>query len=112
MSKEITCQECEQPIKKRSQLAVVGKNFLTFHRECYKNTSDYSQWKFLFGFYRINGPFTWILIAGFDFVFLLTFLVFNTNSKDLLLIMLFFNFVLLGMRLISYLAFETKLPKN
>ena len=57
--KDVICQGCNKPIRRRSELAVVGKTFLTYHRDCYARASLGT--RFVHG-YRINGPALWYIL--------------------------------------------------
>jgi len=112
MAKPIVCYECEKPIETRDELAVVGKTFITFHRSCYETTKKLSAYKKYFGLYRINGPFIWALLISINLALLLLLFSPTLDKKEFIIFISFFNIIFLGFRILSYFAYEMKLPKK
>lgn len=109
--KDVICQGCNKPIRRRSELAVVGKTFLTYHRDCYARASLGT--RFVHG-YRINGPALWyilFLINGMMFgaLFFLPNVKMDGEFKTILV---FGNAVIIGIRLLSYIFVELRVPKD
>ena len=106
---KIICTECKKEIHSRKELAVVGRSFKPYHKECFKNAKGI--YTFYSG-YPINGNFTWILIALINIALWSTYLVFHAEFIETLYMSLFATVLFLGFRLISYFFYEIKLPKE
>ena len=106
---KIVCTECKEEILSRKDLAVVGRSFKPYHKECFKNSK--SLYAFFSG-YAINGNFTWILLLLLNFALWSTYIVFHADFTETLYMSLFATVLFLSFRLISYFFYEIKLPKK
>ena len=105
----IICSACKKEIKRRQDLAVVGRSFVTYHRKCFKPSNGI--YEFYSG-YSINSVATWVLLVFLNAALWTTYFLFNPPLKETFYFSLFSIVLFVGFRLIAYFGYEIKLPKE
>lgn len=105
----IICSECKRKIETRRDLAVVGRSFIAYHRNCFRRSRGL--YKFYSG-YPINGMATWVLLALLNSALWTTYVLFGPPLKETFYFSLFSVVVFVGFRLIAYFGLERKLPRG
>jgi hypothetical protein len=103
------CSECKRTIRTRQDLAVVGRSFVTYHRRCFKRSKGI--YKFYSG-YPINSMAMWMILVLLNTALWATYIIFSAPLKETFYFSLFSIILFVGFRLISYLGYEIKLPKE
>jgi hypothetical protein len=107
----VLCAHCGGPVERRSELAVisVARYIRPFHDRCVEDARPRALYKFTL---RINSRRFYINLVLVNLFILLPFLFLPFEDAAPLLIFLAVADVIMGgMRLVSYLAYERKLPE-
>jgi len=106
---KIICSACKKEIKTRQDLAVVGRSFVTYHRKCFKRSNGI--YEFYSG-YPINSVVMWTILILLNAALWATCILFNAPLKETFYFTLFSVALFVGFRLIAFLGYEIKLPKE
>ena len=106
---KIICAACKKEIETREELAVVGRSFVPYHRECFKKSKGL--YEFYSG-YPINSAATWVIWGLLNAALWSTYLIFDAPISETFSMSLFLTALFLGFRLIVYFGYEIKLPKK
>ena len=103
--KRFFCKECKQPINMKSDLAVVGNSFLTYHNECFERIKHKNVYAFYSG-YKTNGWFPWIMLVILNFMLWGTYYFFNAPFEEVFIFSMFILAMTLFFRGLSYILYE------
>ena len=106
---EIICSACKKAIRTRRDLAVVGRSFVTYHRKCFKKSNGI--YRFYSG-YPINSVAMWVLLVLLNTALWATYIVFDAPLKETSYMSLFSIILIVGFRLVAFLGYEIKLPRE
>ena len=99
------CRACEKPIDSKSDLAVVGRSFYTYHNRCFENIKHKDIYAFYSG-YKINGWFPWVFLIVLNLMLWVTYYLFNAPFQEVLIFSIFLFSMTLVFRGISYFFYE------
>lgn len=105
MKKEVICSECKKPILEKKDLAVVGKSFVPYHNECFNSIKHSNLYAFYSG-YKINGPYTWIMLILFNVILWGAYFILKAPLDEVITFSLFILAMTLFFRGVSYLLYE------
>ena len=103
--KAIVCHECKKPILNKHDLAVVGNSFVTYHCDCFEKAKRQKIYPFFSG-YRINGPFTWVMLIVLNILLWGTYFVLDAPLDEVQILSLFISSWIILFRIISYMLYE------
>jgi hypothetical protein len=103
--KKFFCRECKKPITKKSDLAVVGNSFITYHNECFDSLKHKNTYAFYSG-YKSNGWFPWVMLILLNVVLWSTYYLFNAPFEEVLFFSTFILAMTLFFRGMSYILYE------
>lgn len=103
--KQFLCRECKKPITNKSDLAVVGNSFLTFHNECFEHIKHQNAYAFYSG-YKINGWAPCLILGLMNILLWGTYYLFNAPFKEVFTFSMFILAMTLFFRGMSYVLYE------
>ena len=103
-NKEIICHECKEPILDKSDLAVVGNSFITYHDKCFEKIKHKNVYAFYSG-YKSNGIFPWIMLIILNSAIWGTFYFYDTPINEVITFSAFISSIIIFFRLMSYVLY-------
>ena len=104
-SKQFLCKECKQPITKKSDQAVVGNLFITYHNDCFNAIKHKSAYAFYSG-YKSNGWFPFVILVIFNVILWGAYKFLNTPFEEAFIFSIFTLVMTLFFRVMSYIFYE------
>ena len=103
--KKFFCRECKKPITSKSDLAVVGNSFITYHNECFDAIKHKDAYAFYSG-YKSNGWFPWVMLVLFNVILWSAYYFLNAPFDEVFFFSMFILTMTLFFRGMSYVLYE------